>query len=235
MFWWCKMLSSSTFSISLISRLWIFLLSWHLVSHSFLQPLSNPPLSSQLLCLKSHSCLLQEEVETIVYPFTPLTLTTIMGGPYSREETKAQEGQRTRPQRMWQNREHDSFSDADFYPRLHYLEHKVMFEWHSDSWWLWPSWQGTGGNSQSWQGGRLPESRGISPPHVLPLLPKFLHTLTPNPISQLLKYLLHTCLEMARRPNSCFSLWLQICNHNASQRPLTIKSVWNIEDFSDFH
>lgn len=51
-----------------------------------------------------------------------------MGGPYSREETKAQEGKRTRSQSMWQNLEHDSFSDADFHPRLHYLEHKVMLE-----------------------------------------------------------------------------------------------------------
>lgn len=51
-----------------------------------------------------------------------------MGGPYSRQETKAQEGKTTRSQNMWQNLEHDSFSDADFHPRVHYLEHKVMFE-----------------------------------------------------------------------------------------------------------
>lgn len=92
--------------------------------------------------------------------------------------------EKTRSQSIWQNLEHDSFSDADFHPRRHYLEHKVMFEWDSDSWWLWPSWQGVGGNSRSGQGGRLHESRGISPPHVLPLLPKFLHTWTPNPVSE---------------------------------------------------
>lgn len=171
-------------------------------------PLSDPPSPGQLLCLKSSSSLLQEEVAAIVRPLTHRTLTTIVGGGRSRGH-ETQEGKRLRPQ-GWEPR---ARFQTLLFPRDSTAKEIKLRPNHI------LILGGFGLLGKRWVE-ILRVGKGAD--FVSHIAAPTLHPLSPSPgsahldpqlHSKLLKYPFHTHIKMTEAaPNSCFSLTLQIGN-----------------------